>query len=271
MIWKITNATFLRTFISSNVYMLRKMKRLIIFALVLVGMNAYAQNSKGGEEPDIDDNHLLIDYEDDGAPPVNGYRSQIEFHIASPHIFMNQALNRTFNGIAGVQLGYNVQITKNFKAGVYGRFSAYKYYAGRFQDIDPLWYNAGAGINLSYHVAMGERFFYLPSVMIGASFNTYQNLVLPPKGVDDRPATHLDYWSFQAQTNQGFYYWVKQNRTIAVGLVIGFAYDSHNYRYSETKITDGGNVFAYSEQGPTLTGNIGFGVITNFGKVKARK
>ena len=121
---------------------------------------------------------------------------------------------------------------------------------------------------MSYEVKMGSRFAYIPSVFLGFNYTRYDNLDLPSKGVHDAPRKNWVDWSFGAQTNQSFYYFVTENRKIAVGLVLGLSINSHQFKLKETGLNSDAAISSFSDVGPTLYGNIGFAMLMNFGKIR---
>lgn len=215
-----------------------------------------------------DGTNVLVDLEGDGAPPVKGYRSQLNIGVSSPHYFSNAANAQAFNGIINVDLWYSIKVHKNFSMGPYLRYTGFEFYAGRVNQSNPLVTHISSGLQMSYEIKMGDRFSYIPSVFLGFGYVQYNNLSLPAKGVGDTGRNKWYDWGFAAQTNQSFYYYCTENRKIAVGLVLGISFNTHQFSLKETGLTSDASVNAFSDKGPTLYGNIGFALLMNFGKIR---
>ncbi len=241
------------------------MKSLFAIILLLISMGfANAQSTKTTE----DGTDLLVDYEGDGPPPLHGYRSQFNIEVSAPHYFYNPANAQAFNGIIQANLWYSLKVHKNFYMGPYVRYTGFEYYAGRVNLSNPLVTHISSGLQMSYEVKLGDRFTYTPSVFLGFGYVQYNNISLPPKGVDDTGRNTWYEWGFAAQTNQSFYYYVTQNRKIAVGLVLGLSFNTHEFKLKETGLTSDASISSFSDEGPTLFGNVGFAMLMNFGKIK---
>lgn len=215
------------------------------------------------ENPDI-----LVDLEGDGAPPAKGYRSQFNIEVSAPHYFSNPANVQAFNGIIQANIWYSVKVHKNFYMGPFAKYTGFEYYAGRVNLSNPLVTHINAGLQMSYEVKMGARFAYIPSLFLGVGYVQYNNLELPNKGVDDPIRNNWYDWGFAAQTNQSIYYYCTENRKIAVGLVLGLSFNTHQFSLKETGLTSDASISSFSDQGPTLFGNLGFAMLMNFGKIK---
>jgi hypothetical protein len=223
----------------------------------------HAQDTKAKD----DGSSILVDLEGDGPPPKNGYRSQFNVEITSPHYFYNPANAQAFNGIVQANLWYSVKVYKNFYMGPYVKYTGFEYYAGRQNQSNPLVTQIGSGLQMSYEVKLGERFSYIPALFTGFEYVQYNNLLIPGKGVDD-VRNKLSDWSFGALTNQSFYYYCTQNRKIAVGLVLGLGFNTHQFSLKQTGLSADASINAFSDKGPTLYGNIGFALLMNFGKIR---
>jgi hypothetical protein len=236
---------------------------LIFFISMMVG-SLHSQTTKQKE----DGTDILVDYEGDGAPPAKGYRSQFNIEATAPHYFFNPANAQAFNGIVQANIWYSVKVYKNFSMGPYFRYTGFEYYAGRVNLPNPLVTHLSSGLQMSYEVKMGSRFAYIPSVFLGFGYVRYDHLDLPSKGVADSPRNSWVDWGFAAQTNQSFYYYVTENRKIAVGLVLGLSFNTHQFKLKETGLTSDASINNFSDTGPTLYGNIGFALLMNFGKIR---
>jgi hypothetical protein len=241
------------------------MKRwLIILALGLLVGNSYSQNTKLKE----DGTDVLVDLEGDGPAPAKGYRSQFNIEVTAPHYFFNPANSQAFNGIIQANIWYSVKVQKNFYMGPFVKYAGFEYYAGRVNLANPLVTHINSGLQMSYEVKMGERFAYIPSLFMGFGYVQYNNLELPSKGIGDTGRNSWSDWGFAAQTNQSFYYYPTQNRKIAVGLVLGLSFNTHQFKLKETGLTSDASISGFSDNGPTLFGNIGFAMLMNFGKIR---
>jgi hypothetical protein len=241
------------------------MKRwfLILFLAVFVS-SLHAQSTKQKE----DGTDVLVDLEGDGPPPKNGYRSQFNIEVSAPHYFFNPANSLAFNGIVQANLWYSVKVYKNFYMGPYAKYTGFEYYAGRNNQPNPLVTHISSGIQMSYEVKLGERFVYLPAVFLGFGYVQYNNISVPSKGVDDPVRNKWTDWGFAAQTNQSFYYYCTQNRKIAVGLVLGVSFNTHQFKLKESGLSGDAGINSASDVGPTLYGNVGFALLMNFGKIR---
>lgn len=220
-----------------------------------------AQNTDDGTD-------ILVDLEGDGAPPLNGYRSQFNIDVGAPHLFSNAASSQAFNGIIHLNLSYGVKLYKTFYLGPYVSYSGFEYYANIINTTNPLLTNISSGLQMSYEVKLGARFTYNPALFFGFGYVQYNNLTLPTKGVGDPGRNTLTDWGFNARTNQSFYYYCTENRKIAVGLILGLNFNTHQFKFKETGITSDASISSFSDEGPTLYGNIGFGLLMNFGKIR---
>lgn len=236
----------------------------ILFLFLFTGVGVYTQTTKQKE----DGTDVLVDLEGDGPAPRNGYRSQFNIEVSAPHMFFNPANSQAFNGIVQANIWYSAKVYKNFYMGPYVKYSGFEYYAGRVNLPNPLVTNISSGAVFSYEVKMGSRFTYMPSLFLGFNYTQYNNLDLPPKGAGHSPRNMLYDWSFAAQTNQSFYYYVTENRKIAVGLVLGLSFNTHQFKLKETGLDADASISSFSDTGPTLYGNIGFAMLMNFGKIR---
>lgn len=234
----------------------------ILFLLVFV-VDIHAQKTKLED----DGTGVLVDLEGDGPPPLKGYRSQFNIEVSAPHYFYNPANVMAFNGIVQANIWYSVKVHKNFYMGPYVKYCGFEYYAGRQNMSNPLVTHISSGLQMSYEVKLGERFAYIPALFTGFGYVQYNNLQLPTKGADD-VRNKLTEWSFVAQTNQSFYYYCTQNRKIAVGLILGLTFDTHQFNLKQTGLTSDASISGLSDNGPTLYGNVGFGLLMNFGKIR---
>ena len=233
----------------------------IFFIFFFIGnLSAQIKNEDGNE--------ILVDLEGDGAPPTKGYRSQFNIEVSAPHYFANSANAQAFNGIIQANIWYSVKVHKNFYMGPYLRYTGFEFYAGRVNLPNPLVTHISSGVQMSYEIKMGDRFAYIPALFLGFGYVQYTNLSLPPKGIDDIGRNKWYEWGFAAQTNQSFYYYCTENRKIAVGLVLGLSFNTHEFKLKETGLTSDASISAFSDKGPTLFGNIGFSLLMNFGKIK---
>ena len=240
------------------------MYRWLIIPLLCITIGGlHAQSTKTKE----DGTDILVDLEGDGAPPPKGYRSQFNIEVSAPHYFSNPANTQAFNGILQANVWYSVKVYKNFYLGPFAKYTGFKYYAGRPYQSNPLVTHINAGLQMSYEVKLG-RFSYIPAIFLGFGYVQYNNLSLPSKGVDDTGRNKWYDWGFAAQTNQSFYYYVTQNRKIAVGLVLGLSFNTHQFSLKQTGLTSDASISSYSDKGPTLFGNIGFALLMNFGKIR---
>lgn len=233
----------------------------MVFLFLLAG-NLVAQIKTTEDGTDI-----LVDLEGDGAPPPNGYRSQFNIEVSAPHYFSNAAGNQAFNGILQANIWYSVKVYKNFYMGPYVKYTGFEYYAGTAYKSNPLVTHIGGGLQMSYEVKFGSRFAYIPALFLGFGYVQYTNLTIPPKGVDDIRNKWID-WGFAAQTNQSIYYYCTENRKIAVGLVLGLSFNTHQFKLKETGLNSDASISSFSDEGPTLYGNIGFALLMNFGKIR---
>jgi hypothetical protein len=232
----------------------------ILFLALSVGSLQAQKTDEGG--------NLLVDYEGDGAPPPKGYRSQFNIEVSAPHYFLNSANTQAFNGIVQANIWYSAKVYKNFYMGPYFRYTGFEYYAGRVNLPNPLVTHLSSGLQMSYEVKMGNRFSYIPALFLGFGYVRYDHLSLPAKGVADSPRNNWVDWGFAAQTNQSFYYYVTENRKIAVGLVLGISFNTHQFKLKQTGLDGDASINNFSDTGPTLYGNIGFAMLMNFGKIR---
>lgn len=235
-----------------------------IILFVLTAGFTSAQSTKTTE----DGTDMLVDFEGDGPPPSKGYRSQFNIEISSPHYFYNPANVQAFSGIVQANIWYGIKIHKGFYLGPYVRYTGFEYYAGRVNLPSPIVTHISSGLQMSYEVKMGKKFTYMPSLFMGFGYVQYNNISIPPKGVDDSGRNIWTDWGFAAQTNQSFYYFPTDNRKIAVGLVLGLNFSTHQFKLKETGLMGDASINAFSDEGPTLHGNIGFAMLLNFGKIR---
>ncbi len=236
---------------------------ILLFLGILLG-SVHAQTTKQKE----DGTDILVDYEGDGPAPRDGYRHQFNIEVSAPHFFYNPANMQAFNGIVQANIWYSAKVYKNFYMGPYVKYCGFEYYAGRVDLPNPLVTNISSGAVMSYEIKMGSRFTYMPSLFLGFNYTQYNNLELPSKGVGHTPRNMISDWSFAAQTNQSFYYYVTENRKIAVGLVLGLSFNTHQFKLNETGLDADASINSFSDNGPTLYGNIGFAMLMNFGKIR---
>jgi len=205
--------------------------------------------------------------EDDGAPPKRGYRYNLTFDVAAPHIFFNPANARAFDGIALVNANFNFKIVKGFSIGPYLRYVGFNVYNPTMGLSNPLSTTLSAGLNMSYVVPLGERFAYIPSVNAGVGWIMYQNVNKPPKDVNDSPRNTIYDWGVTVQQNNGFYYYVKRNQRIGIGLIVGLNYFSHEFNLRDTGLDKDEQLYTRSDKGPTIHFNFGLGFITNISRI----
>jgi hypothetical protein len=234
------------------------LKKLIyIFLIALLATPVVAQHDDAN-----------VESEDDGAPPRRGYRYSAYFDVCAPHIFFNPANARSFDGIAAVTGGFNFRIVKGFSLGPYARYVGYNIYNPLYGSKgNPLSTTINVGLNLQYEVSLGERFAYIPSLNVGAGWIMYQNINKPPKDVLDAPRNTLYDWGITIQQNNGFYYWAKRNKRIAIGIVVGINYFSHEFSLRDTGLDKDPELYGRSDKGPTINLNFGLGFITNIGRI----
>jgi len=125
-----------------------------------------------------------------------------------------------------------------------------------------------ATFDIMYEVPMGERFAYIPCLNVGVGYIFYNNLLLPKKGVDHVPPKTLTDIGVIVNLNNGFYYYVKNNKRTGVGLVLGATYFSHEFNKKATGLQSDETVYNHSDKGPSINLTIGFGIISRFGKVE---
>jgi len=241
--------------------MKRRFIILSIFCMAFGLLNA--QKTKLNE----DGTSVLVDLEGDGPAPSKGYRSQFNIEVSAPHFFYNNANRMAFNGIIQANVWYSVKVVKNFYMGPYAKYTGFEYYAGRNNLPSPLITQISSGLQMSYEVKLGSRFAYIPSLFTGFTYVQYNNLALPGKGVED-VRNHLTDWAFSMQTNQSFYYYCTENRKIAVGLVLGLSFNTHEFKLKDTGLQSDASLLQFTDNGPTLYGNIGFAMLMNFGRIK---
>lgn len=238
-----------------------RLKHILLLLLLLLPIGLMAQNMEEEEET-----------EDVGPPPKNGYRYALLFEVHAPHLVSNPANARAFKGIAGGSLQFNVKLAKNFHLGLFARVDAFSIYASRYiiDSLDgvpinsnPYSITTSGGLSLGYEVRMGERFMFYPNVNAGVSWIRYSRLIC------DKYRT-LDKVDFSVNLNLGFYYYVKTNKRFGIGLILGGTYFNHQFSKTETCINKDGvdPITDYSDNGPTVHLNIGFGIITKFTKIR---
>jgi hypothetical protein len=81
------------------------------------------------DEEELKDIEMFLN---NGAPPAKGWRYQLNADISSPHLIMNPANARAFDGIAMASLQFGVQTARNLYVGVYGRYTGFLYYKPSF-------------------------------------------------------------------------------------------------------------------------------------------
>src|SRR5690606_26287271 len=106
---------------------------------------------------------------------------------------------------------------------------------------------------------IANRFVCAPQLNIGGSWIHYARV---PK-----PKNYLDDFGFNIQLNAGFYYYVRTNERIAVGLILGANYFSHQFKLADTGLEGDGDLFGYSDESPSIHLNLGLGFITKLGKI----
>lgn len=238
--------------------MFRRILYLLFFVLgTFLSVNAQYENTV---EDDVDND----------PPPKNGYRFSMGMDVTAPHLFYNPANAEAFNGIASVNTNFSVRVIKDFSIGAYVYYTGFNISSYKFGVSNPLSTSISFGIQLQYEIFMGGRFSYVPSVQAGPRWIMYQHLNKPPKDVVDQPRNTLHDWGFSVQQNNTFYYYVKNNKRIAIGATIGINYFSHEFSKEDTGLnsTAASDLGPFSDEGPSIHLNFGLGFITKIGRVK---
>lgn len=234
-------------------------KFLYLLIFVMLGTSAAFSQYDMNVEDDVSND----------PPPRKGYRTSLALDVTAPHLFYNPANAEAFNGIASVNANYSIRLVKEFSIGAYAYYTGFNISSYKYGLSNPLSTSLSFGIQLQYEIFIGGRFSYMPSVQAGPRWIMYQHLNKPPKDVDDSPRTTIDDWGFSIQQNNTFYYYVTNNKRVAIGATIGFNYFSHEFSKKDTGLnsTAAADLQPYSDKGPTIHMNFGLGFITKIGVI----
>lgn len=210
----------------------------------------------------------LADEDDFSPPPRKGYRHNFMLDMGVPHYVYNPANARAFKAIGNISASYHIRLWKGLSIGPMLRFTGFNIWNPRFNQSNPLSLTFMATFDIMYEVPMGERFAYIPCLNVGVGYIYYNNLLLPKKGVDHMPPKTLTDIGVIVNLNNGFYYYVKNNKRTGVGLVLGATYFSHEFNKKATGLQSDETVYNYSDKGPSINLTIGFGIISRFGRIE---
>ncbi len=205
--------------------------------------------------------------EDFSPPPKKGYRYDFMVDMGVPHYVYNPANARAFEAIGNVGAGFHVKLFKNFSIGPMLRFTGFNIYNPRFNQSNPLNLTFIASLDIKYEVNIGSQFAYIPAVNAGVGVIYYNNLLPPPKGVDHQPPSTLVDWGAIVNLNNGFYYYVRPNKRVGVGLIVGATYFSHEFKLKDTGLLSDEALYNLNDDGPSINISVGFGFVANFGKI----
>lgn len=225
----------------------------LFFALIIGSFSGHAQ--------DIED-------EDFSPPPRKGYRHNFMLDMGVPHYVYNPANARAFEAIGNISASYHIRLWKGLSIGPMLRFTGFNIWNPRFNQSNPLSLTFMATFDIMYEIPMGERFAYIPSVNAGVGYIYYNNLLLPKKGKDHDPPKTLTDVGVIVNMNNSFYYYVKNNKRLGIGIVLGATYFSHEFNKKATGLQSDETIYNRSDEGPSINLTIGFGIISRFGRVE---
>lgn len=209
-----------------------------------------------------------VDTEDLSPAPRSGYRFDAMLDMGIPNYVYNPANASAFKAIGNVSGSFHVRVWKNLSIGPMLRFSGFNIWNPRYNQSNPLALTFMGTIDIRYEVKMGDRFAYVPSINAGVGFIYYNNLLLPKKGEFHTPPKTLSDWGAIVNINNGFYYYVKPNKRVGVGVVLGATYFSHEFKKKDTGLISDETLYDKSDDGPCINLTIGFGIITKFGRIE---
>lgn len=209
-----------------------------------------------------------MEEDDFSPPPKNGYRHNFMIDMGVPHYVYNPANARAFKAIGNISASYHIRLWKGLSIGPMLRFTGFNIWNPRFNQSNPLSLTFMATFDIMYEVPLGERFAYIPCVNAGVGYIYYNNLLLPKKGHEHEPPKTLTDVGVIVNTNQGFYYYVRNNKRTGVGLVLGATYFSHEFNKKATGLQSDETIYNISDKGPSINLTIGFGIISRFGRIE---
>lgn len=209
-----------------------------------------------------------VEDEDFSPPPKKGYRYNFMLDMGVPHYVYNPANARAFEAIGNISASYHIKLWKGLALGPMLRFTGFNIWNPRFNQSNPLSLTFMATFDIMYEVPMGERFAYIPALNVGVGYIYYKNLLIPKKGIDHEPSRTLTDIGAIVNLNNGFYYYVKNNKRVGVGLVLGATYFSHEFNKKATGLQSDETVYNLSDNGPSINLTIGFGIISRFGRIE---
>jgi len=228
--------------------------------IVLLFLGASAMHAQlPTDEEELKDIEMLLN---NGAPPVKGWRYQLNADISSPHLIMNPANARAFDGIAMASLQFGVQTARNLYIGVYGRYTGFLYYKPSFigdmnvqQRLRST--NLGSGIYASYVRVYENGIGWQAQLSGGYHWMRYHDRIV------EKQFTNLDFWDFSIQGSGGLYYFPFQNHQTGIGLQLGLTYFNHEFRKNTFGLTAEAELEKFSDRGPTMHINVGLSLIFN--------
>lgn len=250
-------------------FMRISLKYSLLLLFLTVGMVMKAQTYED-ENPEVISNE---------APPIKGYRHFISCDILMPNVLSNAANRRAFQGFASANLDYRIKVFKGLQIGPNFRYSGYNITSTKLNDgkNKPMNSTLSFGVSIAYEISLGERFAYIPGVGIGAAWTQYRNLDIISKGAASNSASTWTDWGAFIAVNNGFYYYVKRNQRIGIGVIVTATYFSHEFKLRKTGLDLDSSIMPVEgsgvdlnkfDKGPTFALSFGFGFVTKIGEIK---
>ncbi|MBE2247807.1 MAG: hypothetical protein IAE67_11175 [Candidatus Competibacteraceae bacterium] len=209
-----------------------------------------------------------VETEDLSPPPRRGYLFDVMLDMGVPHYVYNPANAGAFEAIGNISASFHTRVWKNLSIGPMLRFTGFNIWNPRFNQSNPLALTFMATADIRYEVRLSDRFSYIPAINAGVGFIYYNNLLLPKKGEFHTPPKTLTDWGAIVNINNGFYYFVKPNKQMGIGLILGATYFSHEFSKKDTGLQSDETLYNKSDEGPSINLTIGFGLITKFGRAE---